>query len=298
MAIPHSLEHSAEAGLPATFWQGVSVTEEPGHVQTSGTPHESIFPANAKNLSRTLSSPRAKSLYDSDPRRKRMFLVKHPNRREDSILTSAKFEAIETPGSNSYDRVEGSSTERSVSSTDHNRRWKKRKNSLSKLVNYPTKILGMILPRRSDNPKQSPSVIPPIPPKIVLPSPSLPLRRAETTIRRPKRSCELQTRAHKTGFRQEPESENAYKESIRTAFASLRGPINAAAARARQRFSSADLQGKEKEMGWRRWRVSRIGSLHGSCRSICMIAGTFWIIMLSLVAVCFSVQAVIYTATK
>ncbi|KIK55629.1 hypothetical protein GYMLUDRAFT_833346 [Collybiopsis luxurians FD-317 M1] len=79
----------------------------------------------------------------------------------------------------------------------------RRKNSLGKIAHYPSKILGKILPRfvlisigsylsdlsftrRGDSPQGR---------AVTTPDNTLnrpPLRRAETTVRRPKRSCELE----------------------------------------------------------------------------------------------------------
>jgi len=248
MVFPLKLEYdSAEAGLPSSFcWQGAPTVDESGHVQvleqaqssrwslsTAGTPLEGFFPSNLRSLSRTrpnISTPdlRAKSLY-GETGRKKSILTKP--RRDDHLLPSTNgFQPLRVTigmdedadllspsrSTESSECLTPASTTVTLVETEKGQRWKRRKTSLGKIVNYPSKILGMILPRRDDSPKESStpmlkstpptsfyrrgnvpkgSVTPPpqsSPPTTLSQMPQPPLRRAETTIRRPKRSSELQ----------------------------------------------------------------------------------------------------------
>ncbi|KAF5353013.1 hypothetical protein D9757_012729 [Collybiopsis confluens] len=228
MPYPHSLQHDlAEAGLPGSFrWQGVKETEEPGHVQvleqaqssrwslsTAGTPLQGIFPPELpKSLFRSrstnsVSDLRAKTFYEEPQAgRKKTLLTK--SRPEDlqrayhplTVTIGVKHEGTDSntahlisPYSRGPIRIISDSPKPAVSpvgSGKAHKRWLQRKNSLGKIVQYPSKILGKILPKR-DSPKES--APPPLPVTESWPSrPVESLRRAETTVRRPKRSSDLE----------------------------------------------------------------------------------------------------------
>ncbi|KAJ3786410.1 hypothetical protein GGU10DRAFT_433861 [Lentinula aff. detonsa] len=213
-----------EAGLPNTFYwhdSTSSTLDEPEaqvleqaqssrwSLSTAGTPLEGFFPSKSQSFSRlklAASAPTsdlraAKSPYD-EPSGRRTFLTK--TRRDDALIPRAKkFHPLtvtvdvhegsigtkgQSPASASPIHVTPISSNSVTSPIDAETRWKRRKNSLGKIVHYPTKILGKILPKRVDSPKES--VAPPRP-KALDKEPQR-LRRAETAIRRPRRSSELQ----------------------------------------------------------------------------------------------------------
>jgi len=183
-------------------------------LSTAGTPLEGFFPSHSRTLSRTRLNPstsdlRAKSLYD-EPGRKKTLLTK-PRRDEHLMPSTRSFQPLTvTIGmdedadahqlaspSNSTETsvcpVSASSTTATLVETEKGQSWKlRRKMSLGKIVNYPSKILGKILPRRDNSPKER--ITPGLrsAPPVTVPSVLIPLRRAETNVRRPKRSSELE----------------------------------------------------------------------------------------------------------
>lgn len=183
-------------------------------LSTAGTPLEGFFPSHSRSLSRTrlnasTSDLRAKSLYD-EPGRKKTLLTK--TRRDENLMPSTKSfqpltvsigmdedantHQLASPANSTETAVcpvSAHSTTATLVETEKAQSWKRRKVSLGKIVNYPSKILGKILPRRDNSLKER--ITPALrsaPPAIVPPDLLPPLRRAETTIRRPKRSSELQ----------------------------------------------------------------------------------------------------------
>ncbi|KAJ3856542.1 hypothetical protein EV368DRAFT_78631 [Lentinula lateritia] len=221
---------SCEAGLPGSFrWQDFTSSEDPDNVQvleqaqssrwslsTAGTPLEGLFPSNPRSVSRSklvaastsMSDLRAKSLYDESGRKKAL-LNKFRRHADPLIIPSAKKPHPLTLTVGMYGEGVGtkqlvspyiespicitpdsSSSTTSTSPIETSKSWKRRKISLGKIVTYPTKILVKILPRRGDHSKESgaPLLSESSPTK----EPQLSLRRAETTVRRPKRSSELQ----------------------------------------------------------------------------------------------------------
>jgi hypothetical protein len=216
MPYPHNLEVT-EAGLPGSFWQGIPTTDGLGHVQvleqaqssrwslsTDGTPLQGIFPDPTdppKSLFRSrlpatpsISDLRSKSLYDDSSRKKTLLTKARP---ADEHLANMVQPLNLTIGLNdgkiaatalirTASDSDSSSPSVSPVGSDKSARWQRRKNSLGKIVHYPSKMLGKFLTKRGENP----------PPKenVVLPVPDIshPLRRAETTVRRPKRSSELE----------------------------------------------------------------------------------------------------------
>ncbi|KAF8830035.1 hypothetical protein HHX47_DHR2000684 [Lentinula edodes] len=216
---------SPEAGLPGSFrWQDFTSSEDPENVQileqaqssrwslsTAGTPLEGLFPSNPRSVSRSklvaastsMSDLRAKSLYDESGRKKAL-LNKFRRHADPLIIPSAKKPHPLTLTVGMYgERVgtkyiessicitpDSSSSTTSTSPIETSKSWKRRKNSLGKIVTYPTKILGKMLPRRGDHSKESGA--PPLLESSPTKEPQLSLRRAETAVRRPKRSSELQ----------------------------------------------------------------------------------------------------------
>ncbi|KAJ3746282.1 hypothetical protein DFH05DRAFT_1484508, partial [Lentinula detonsa] len=213
-----------EAGLPNTFYwhdSTSSTLDEPEaqaleqaqssrwSLSTAGTPLEGFFPSKSQSFSRlklAASSPTsdlraAKSPHD-EPSGRRTFLTK--TRRDDALIPRAKkFHPLTvtvdvhegsigtkgpSPASASPIHITPISSSSVTSPIDAETRWKRRKNSLGKIVHYPTKILGKILPRYVTI-EQSRYRAPR--PKALDKEPQR-LRRAETAIRRPKRSSELQ----------------------------------------------------------------------------------------------------------
>ncbi|KAJ3712441.1 hypothetical protein F5878DRAFT_723083 [Lentinula raphanica] len=212
-----------EAGLPTSFyWDDISSSssDEPEvpvldqaqssrwSLSTAGTPLEGFFPSNFQSFSRSklvasarTSNHRAKSSHD-EPGSKRAFLMKV--RRDDASMSKAKKPSLTVAVDVHGDRIDAKRQQSPVSSSstsesrvcspsqnsgamirpiENQSRSTRRKNSLGKIAHYPSKILGMILPKRLDSPKGTVAS-----PKVEIP----PLRRAETTIRRPRRSSELQ----------------------------------------------------------------------------------------------------------
>ncbi|KAJ3930480.1 MAG: hypothetical protein NXY57DRAFT_962653 [Lentinula lateritia] len=221
---------SREAGLPGSFrWQDFTSSEDPENVQvleqaqssrwslsTANTPLEGLFPSNARSFSRSklvatstsMSNLRAKPSYDESGRKKAL-LNKFRRHADPLIIPSAKKAHSLTLTVGIYGEKVGtkqfvspyiespicitpdsSSLTTSTSPIETSKSWKRRKNSLGKIVTYPTKILGKILPRRGDHSKESGA--PPLSESSPTEEPQLSLRRAETTVMRPKRSSELQ----------------------------------------------------------------------------------------------------------
>ncbi|KAJ4490500.1 hypothetical protein J3R30DRAFT_3694153 [Lentinula aciculospora] len=207
-----------EAGLPDSFcWQELTSSEGPENLQvveqaqasrwslsTAGTPLQGIFPSNSRSFTRSklaastsTSDLHAKSPYD-DPGRKRallsIFRRNDPCAKKDHplVVTIGIHEKTTSPTCIIQDN---SNAVASPAATP--KRWKRREKSLGKIVTYPTKIFGKILPRWAI-PKDVTVAAPSLPDKslkVFLEVPGEPkarLRRAETTIRRPKRSIELE----------------------------------------------------------------------------------------------------------